>query len=345
MSRSVKQAVILVGGFGTRLLPLTKTRPKPVMPVLDRPFILYLIESLEDAGVEDIILACGYKSEMISEFIKKSRGAIRADIRYVDEQTPLGTAGAIKNVEHLLDDVFISANGDTLNHVDVTALIKTHYEKRSDVTLSLSELEDPSSSGVVLMNEDSRIVQFQEKPKREEAISNLVNTGLYVMDKKILRYVPEGKFFDISKELFPTLLNNGVKMYGHMTRGTWIDIGKPKDLLLINRAMSRMLDSDRAVQGTVKGSSITGDVYIGKESLIEKTTFKDSVVSSSCIIKSSILDDCLIMSGCNIEAAHIVGSILGEGCIVKQGAIIKNAVLADKSIIEQNQVVGNDLHS
>ena len=333
MSSAVRQAVILVGGFGTRLLPLTKTRPKPAMPVLDKPFIMYLMESLVKAGVDDIILACGYKSEMISGCIEEC-GNIGARIRYIDEDTPLGTAGALKNVEDLLDDVFVSANGDTLNFVDVSAQIDTHLRKGADVTLSLSPVDDPSSSGVALLDDNGRIVKFQEKPKKEEALSNLVNTGLYVMNKSILRYVPAGTFFDISKDLFPKLLEDDIGMYGHMADGTWIDIGKPADLIRMNRTMSRIIGQGN--RDSAESCDISGDFFLGRDSVMRSVKSIDSIVSSKCTVESSELVNSLIMRGCKVEGARIVNSILGEGCIIGKGAVLENAVLEDGTVIDGN---------
>ena len=333
MTTRVTQAVILVGGFGTRLLPLTKTRPKPAMPVLDKPFIMYLMESLVNAGVTDIILACGYKSEMISGCIAEC-GDIGATIRYVDEDTPLGTAGAIKNVEDMLDEVFVSANGDTLNFVDVSSQIRTHLEKGADVTLSLSPVDDPSSSGVALMEDDGRITMFQEKPRKEEAVSNMVNTGLYVMNRSILEYVPEETFFDISKDLFPLLLKNDAKVYGHNASGTWIDIGKPSDLIRMNRIMSNTVDRKDLQCGSTIDCKIEGDFYIGKGSVMERCVSRDSIISSSCVLESSELENTMVLKGCTVKGARIINSVIGEGCTVSEGVTVKDAAIGDGAKVD-----------
>ncbi len=208
MSSEVRQAVIMVGGKGTRLLPLTLTRPKPAMPVLDKPFLKYLIESMADAGIEEIFLACGYKSDVLAHAIGDGSD-MGVRIIYSDEDTPLGTGGAIKRLKDRLDPVFLAANGDTLTSVDIAAQIREHFESGAAVTDSLSEVDDPSQAGVVRIDGDGRILEFQDKPKREEACSNLVNSGVYVVDKKVLGYIPKDTFYDFSKDLFPLLIEKG----------------------------------------------------------------------------------------------------------------------------------------
>ncbi len=335
MKQKISQAVILVGGFGTRLLPLTKTRPKPAMPVLDKPFIMYLIESLAEAGVNDIILACGYKSELISASIEPySPDGVR--IRYVDEDEPLGTAGAIKNVEDLLDEAFVVANGDTLNFVDVSAQLDAHIRYGADVTLSLSEVEDPSSSGVVLMDDSNRILRFQEKPKKEEALSNTVNTGLYVFNRSVLRYIPKGKFFDASKDLFPELLADGVGMYGHMADGIWIDIGKPKDLIHMNQVMSGVLYPDEDWSVHMHGGTVSGRSYIGAGSAVEDTEIRDGIISESCRVSSSRVENSYIMKGSIVDGATVLDSVIGEGCTIGRGVIVKDTVLGDGTVLPQS---------
>ena len=328
----VRQAVIMVGGFGTRLLPLTKTRPKPAMPVLDRPFLKYLIDSLAEAGVTDIILACGYKSDILSKEIGDGSD-MDVKIRYMDEDEPLGTAGAIKNVEKLLDPVFVAANGDTLNFVDVKSQIDTHLKTGAEVTISSSEIEDPSSSGVLVLDGDGFVKQFQEKPKKEEALSNIVNTGLYVMNRDVLRFIPEHKFFDLSKDLFPAMLDAGAPIGAHTAKGIWIDIGKPKDLIRMNIVMADELFKNGDWMERTPDSKISGSFYIGNGSTLSDSESRDSIVSEGCTIRDSRLEDSLIMKGCKVEGATIIRSILGEGCTVKKGAQLVDAVIEDGSII------------
>ena len=318
MADKIRQAVILVGGFGTRLLPLTRTRPKPVMPVLDRPFLHYLIQSMAEAGITEVILACGYKSDVLAEKLGNGQD-LGITISYVDEDTPLGTAGAIKNIESRLDPVFVASNGDTLNFVDVKSQIETHLNTGADVTLSLSEMEDVSSYGVVVMDDTGRITAFQEKPKPGEEISHMVNTGLYVMNRSILSFVPENTFFDLSKDLYPILLKEKKKMQGHPAKGIWIDIGKPHDLIMMNQVMADTLYKNRDWNGFADNSMITGSSYIGKESTLDSSVLTDSIISRGCTVKDSKLKGTLIMEKCTIQEKCRLGSLFdkkcGGGCI------------------------------
>lgn len=322
----------MVGGFGTRLLPLTKTRPKPAMPVLDRPFLKYLIDSIAKAGVRDIILACGYKSDILAKEIGDGSD-MGVNITYVDEDKPLGTAGAIKNVESLLDETFIAANGDTLNFVEVEPQIDTHFRTGADVTLSVSDIDDPTSSGVLLMDGSGYVLKIQEKPKMEEAISHTVNTGLYVLNKSILDYVPKGEFMDLSKDVFAILLEKGHKIAGHRAQGIWIDIGRPKDLVRINQTMAEMHVRDSDYSDVSKDSEIVGRSFIGNKTEISSSKIEDGIISSRCRINDSAVTNSLIMKGCSIDNAKIVNSILGENCRIGNGSEIVDAVLEDGTII------------
>lgn len=332
MADKIRQAVILVGGFGTRLLPLTRTRPKPVMPVLDRPFLHYLIQSMAEAGITEVILACGYKSDVLAEKLGNGQD-LGITISYVDEDTPLGTAGAIKNIESRLDPVFVASNGDTLNFVDVKSQIETHLNTGADVTLSLSEMEDVSSYGVVVMDDAGRITAFQEKPKPGEEISHMVNTGLYVMNRSILSFVPENTFFDLSKDLYPILLKEKKKMQGHPAKGIWIDIGKPHDLIMMNQVMADTLYKNRDWNGFADNSMITGSSYIGKESTLDSSVLTDSIISRGCTVKDSKLKGTLIMEKCTIQKADISNSIVGEGCVIDEGSKITDCVLGDNVVV------------
>lgn len=187
----VRQAVVMVGGKGTRLLPLTLTRPKPAMPVLDRPFLKYLIDALAAAGVKEVILAVGYKSDMLAHAIGDGSD-MGVEIVYSDEDEPLGTGGAIKKLEDRLDDVFVAANGDTMNTLDVAAMVGTHFRTGADITVSLAPVDDPSQFGVVVTDDKMRVTEFQDKPAKGTEISNLVNTGLYVINKDVLGLIPPG---------------------------------------------------------------------------------------------------------------------------------------------------------
>ena len=340
MSSEVRQAVIMVGGKGTRLLPLTLTRPKPAMPVLDKPFLKYLIESMADAGIEEIFLACGYKSDVLAHAIGDgSDMGIR--IIYSDEDTPLGTGGAIKRLEDRLDPVFLAANGDTLTSVDIAAQIREHFESGAAVTDSLSEVDDPSQAGVVRIDGDGRILEFQDKPKREEACSNLVNSGVYVVDKKVLEYIPKDTFYDFSKDLFPLLIEKGERLQGHMAKGVWVDIGRPHDLIRMNLVMADRLYRGHDWSDSAEDSVLDGTVYLGDGTVVRSSKVSESVISKGCDVRSSYLSGTFVMGACRIDGARVENSILGEGCVLKKGCLVVDSVLKDGTVVDENRKIEN----
>ena len=340
MSSEVRQAVIMVGGKGTRLLPLTLTRPKPAMPVLDKPFLKYLIESMADAGIEEIFLACGYKSDILAHAIGDGSD-MGVRIIYSDEDTPLGTGGAIKRLEDRLDPVFLAANGDTLTSVDIAAQIREHFESGAAVTDSLSEVDDPSQAGVVRIDGDGRILEFQDKPKREEACSNLVNSGVYVVDKKVLEYVPKDTFYDFSKDLFPLLIEKGERWQGHMAKGVWVDIGRPHDLIRMNLVMADRLYRGHDWSDSAEDSVLDGTVYLGDGTVVRSSKVSESVISKGCDVRSSYLSGTFVMEACRIDGARVENSILGEGCVLKKGCLVVDSVLKDGTVVDENRKIEN----
>ncbi len=340
MSSEVRQAVIMVGGKGTRLLPLTLTRPKPAMPVLDKPFLKYLIESMADAGIEEIFLACGYKSDVLAHAIGDGSD-MGVRIIYSDEDTPLGTGGAIKRLEDRLDPVFLAANGDTLTSVDIAAQIREHFESGAAVTDSLSEVDDPSQAGVVRIDGDGRILEFQDKPKREEACSNLVNSGVYVVDKKVLEYIPKDTFYDFSKDLFPLLIEKGERLQGHMAKGVWVDIGRPHDLIRMNLVMADRLYRGHDWSDSAEDSVLDGTVYLGDGTVVRSSKVSESVISKGCDVRSSYLSGTFVMGACRIDGARVENSILGEGCVLKKGCLVVDSVLKDGTVVDENRKIEN----
>lgn len=340
MSSEVRQAVIMVGGKGTRLLPLTLTRPKPAMPVLDKPFLKYLIESMADAGIEEIFLACGYKSDVLAHAIGDGSD-MGVRIIYSDEDTPLGTGGAIKRLEDRLDPVFLAANGDTLTSVDIAAQIREHFESGAAVTDSLSEVDDPSQAGVVRIDGDGRILEFQDKPKREEACSNLVNSGVYVVDKKVLGYIPKDTFYDFSKDLFPLLIEKGERLQGHMAKGVWVDIGRPHDLIRMNLVMADRLYRGHDWSDSAEDSVLDGTVYLGDGTVVRSSKVSESVISKGCDVRSSYLSGTFVMEACRIDGARVENSILGEGCVLKKGCLVVDSVLKDGTVVDENRKIEN----
>ena len=295
---------------------------------------------MADAGIEEIFLACGYKSDILAHAIGDGSD-MGVRIIYSDEDTPLGTGGAIKRLEDRLDPVFLAANGDTLTSVDIAAQIREHFESGAAVTDSLSEVDDPSQAGVVRIDGDGRILEFQDKPKREEACSNLVNSGVYVVDKKVLGYIPKDTFYDFSKDLFPLLIEKGERLQGHMAKGIWVDIGRPHDLIRMNLVMADRLYRGHDWSDSAEDSVLDGTVYLGDGTVVRSSKVSESVISKGCDVRSSYLSGTFVMGACRIDGARVENSILGEGCVLKKGCLVVDSVLKDGTVVDENRKIEN----
>lgn len=336
MVGKVRQAVVMVGGKGTRLLPLTETKPKIILPVADRPCLWYLLRSLARAGIEEVILACGYKSEQMRDAIGDGSD-LGISIVYSYEDEPLGTGGAMKLVEDRLDDVFVAANGDVFASIDVGAEIEEHICSKASVTIALTPVENPCEFGIARVQDDGRITEFKEKPKPEEVFSNLINAGVYVINRSVLGYVPEATFYDFSKDLVPRLMADGHRIQGFEVDGIWMDVGRPHDLLGANLSIaeSEFSGSD----WDMPGSSISGRFYMGSGAEVIGSEVVESAILSGSSVRDSNLDGVLVMRGCNIEDASVSRSIIGDNCRICKGAKVVNAVLGDGTVVGEGMTV------
>jgi len=213
----IREAYILAGGKGERLKPLTKETPKPLLPIKGKPILEWNIERLKEFGVEKIVIGIGHLGEKIEEYFGNGK-KIGVEIKYMREELPLGTGGAVKHAAELLGKRFFMINGDNMADFDYSAMTKVHKENKAEATIALYEVEDVSSFGVARLN-NNKILEFVEKPAKEDAPSKLINAGAYVLEKKILDIMPTG-FCLIEKELFPELANKG-RLYGYEHKGQW----------------------------------------------------------------------------------------------------------------------------
>jgi mannose-1-phosphate guanylyltransferase len=304
------KAVILVGGEGTRLRPLTCNRPKPMQPMANRPFIEHVFAHLIRHGIRDIILSMCYLPGLIEEYFGDGR-RFGVNLTYVCEDTPLGTAGAVKNVERYLDSTFLVLNGDILTDLDLTAMLAFHRERRAALTIALTPVEDVRAYGLVEIDADQRIHRFIEKPQSLDGITtNLVNAGTYILEPHTLRYAPANEFYMFERGLFPTLLEEGERLFGYPSHAYWLDIGTPQKYQQGNFDILT-----GAARTTVPGTAIADGIYAEAEC---------QIAPDAQLIGPIVLGNrCVVAAG-----ARIVGpAVLGDGCVIGPGASIERSVL------------------
>ena len=336
MTLQVRQAVIMVGGKGTRLRPLTNNCPKPILPILDKPCTEYFIDALADAGIEEVIMACGYRSQQVRDALGDgSKQGIKVIYSYEDH--PLGTGGAVKLIQDKLDDVFIAINGDNFMDIDFRAMVKEHFETGADITISLSTTDNPCEVGIVRLDDTGKVLEFKEKPKPEEVFSNILNTGVYVINKWVLDYIPEDTMYDLSKELFPLLMEKGYTIHGYKEPGHWMDIGRPKDFLGANLLTAGKLFKGHDWSSQSKDSEITGTSYLGKGTCVKDSKIESSVISEGCEVSDAKIVNSLILPGCKVTGCVIEDTILGKDCRI-EGGRLRTCVLADGTTLKDKEL-------
>jgi mannose-1-phosphate guanylyltransferase len=301
------QALILAGGEGTRLRPLTETVPKPVVTLVDRPFIAFMLEWLRGHGVEDVVLSCGFLAAGVRDVLGDG-SAYGMRLRYVEEPEPLGTGGAIKLAEPLLEERFLVLNGDVLTDVDLTAQIAEHERSGARATLALVPVEDPSAYGLVRLEQDGRVREFVEKPRPEQIDTDLINAGAYVLDRSVLAPLPRGERISIERDVFPTLVGAG--LHGCVAAGYWLDIGTPERYL---QGTYDILD------GTLR-TSVT-DAYDGER----------RAIAADAVVSGQLAGPTVVDAGARIEQdARVSGcSVIGPGVRIERGARVERSVVLD----------------
>ena len=312
--------------MGTRLRPLTYRLPKPLVPIMGKPLIMHVIDSLP-SEVDEIIIPMGYKKDVMEDYLVRNRPSRK--ITLVDEPQPMGTGGAVKNVEDLLEGEFLVINGDIIASIDMGKFVGYHRKKGGIATVSLWPVEDPTPYGVVDLDQDGRIRRFQEKPKREEAFSNLINAGAYALEEEILSYIGKG-FVSMEREVFPNILEEG--MYGFKFEGYWIDCGRRESVLDAHWAL--MGDQAR----TISRSAVTGGAAVVEPVVVEENAViagaivgprayisKRAVVGPRSEIRNSVvLEDARIGARC-----RVVDSIVDAGVTVPDGTEVSSTILSN----------------
>jgi len=342
-SKAVKtlKAVILAGGFGTRLRPLSCTRPKILFPVVNKPLLQWTFERLARSKIEDAIMAVFYQTEVYIKHHRVPRSGVHVTYSHDPLRKPLGTGGSIKRAEKRIghSGPFIVLNGDIFADVNYAELLEAHQEKKAVATIAVRSVENPSRYGVVELAEDNRIVRFIEKPPPGTAPTNLINAGVYVFSPEIFNYIPEGRAVSIEHEIFPKLAEEGA-LYGHVFNGLWMDIGKPEDYMEINRKMlTSAPDRQKSKLGRniviKKPVAIDKNVRIGQESALGPYTVvgKDVIIGKGVHIQDSIIFEGSVIS----DFSSINGAIIGEGVTVGERAKIeKGCVIGDHAKIKDD---------
>ncbi|MBV9363791.1 MAG: NDP-sugar synthase [Solirubrobacterales bacterium] len=328
------QALILAGGEGTRLRPLTSTIPKPVVPLVGRPFISYMLEWLRAHGVDDVILGCGFMADAVRRVLGDGT-SLGIRLRYLEEPRPLGTGGALKFAEELLGDRFFMLNGDVLTDIDLTAQLRQHERTEARATLALYPVDDPSAYGLVRCGSDGAVSEFIEKPGLDELDTNLINAGAYILEHDVLDGMPPaGTNVSIEREVFPNLVADG--LYGYEASGYWLDIGTPA------RYLKGTYD---ILEGRVS-TEVGRDLGEHGLALVEDASVEGRVVAPV-----------LVGAGCSVARRALVGdrSVLGEAVTVGEGARIEASVLLEgvsvgaastisASIIGRGVTIGEHCH-
>ncbi len=325
------KAVIMAGGEGTRLRPLTCNRPKPMVPIVNKPVMEHIIELLSNHKLTDIAVTLQYLPDLIKDYFGDGK-EFGVDLKYYVEDTPMGTAGSVKNAEEFLDDTFIVISGDALTDIDLTKAIDFHKRKGSLATLVLKRVDIPLEYGVVVTDEEGRITRFLEKPSWGEVFSDTVNTGIYILSPMVLEYFNKNEIFDFSKDLFPILLSEKKPMYGYVTEEYWCDIG---DLEAYSQAHMDVMDGKAKVK--IPGRLIREKVWVGEGADIDESV----AIESPCIIGSNTK----IKKDCVIGSYSVLGenNIIGERCGIKRSVVWKNNVM-DKNVQLRGTVICNKVN-
>lgn len=338
------KAVLLVGGEGTRLRPLTCNTVKAMVPILNRPFFAHLLAYLAGHGVDDIVATLCYLPDRIGGRFGDG-GACGVRLTYVMEETPLGTAGAVKNAEPSLDGPFFVVNGDILTNLDLRAMLDFHRRSGAVATIALTPVEDPSAYGVVEAAPGGRVKRFIEKPPRHEAPTNMINAGIYILEASVLAEVPKGQPCMFERQVFPGLLAAGAPVYAFPSTDYWIDIGTPEKYrqvqydLLEGRCPSPLPNATPTAGAAPRldpSAVVDGPVLFGS---------RCTVGAGARITGPAVVGDgCTVLDGSTVDRAIIwAGARIGQGASVRECVIGERTSVGERGIVEAGAVVGDNV--
>ncbi len=373
------KAVVMAGGFGTRIQPLTNSIPKPMLPILNKPMMEHIIKLLKSVGIQEIVVLLYFKPEVIQNYFKDGKD-FGIKINYVLPDDDYGTAGAVKKAQKYLDERFIVVSGDLVTDFDFKEIIGFHDTVGSKLTITLTSVEDPLQFGVVITDKEGKILRFLEKPGWGEVFSDTINTGIYIIEPEILNYIPDNIPFDFSKDLFPRLMKEGITLYGYNAKGYWRDVGNPESYREVNKDIL-----EGKVKLNIDGEKInfpSGILYtktkdipenieiIGKVVIDENVKLseniklenvvlaKNSSIGKNSYIKDSVIwwdvnigENCRFVNavicnnndiGNNVKAEH--GVIIAEGCEIGNNVNFeKDVIIWPNKIIEEGSIISSNL--
>ena len=341
------KAVILAGGEATRLRPLTCNIPKAMVPVLNTPFLEWVIIHLRNHGIKDYIIAQGVLAQPMQDYFHDGR-RFHVSITYIQEKEPLGTAGAIKNAALNIDDTFLALNGDVLQDFDITGMIQFHRTKKAKATIALIPVDDPTHYGLIETDAERRVTRFLEKPRKEQITTNMINAGIYVLEPEVLNLIPPQTKVSIERETFPQLLDKGEPVFACHCTGYWMDAGTPEKYLQLNRDLlagkSKLYSTQRDNNIQIAGgcnihpdSEIKGPVIIGENCSIGARVriTGPAVIGAGCtILPGSIIEDSVLWHNIRLGPhAKVNCSIVANDCHLQEQSALHNSVLGDNVII------------
>jgi mannose-1-phosphate guanylyltransferase len=320
-------AVILVGGLGSRLRPLTLSAPKPMLPTAGVPLLAHLVGRIRDAGITHVVLGTSYRAEVFDGYFGDG-SAFGVEIDYVLEETPLGTGGGIRNVApKLRGDTALVFNGDVISGVDLGALLATHERAAADVTLYLTRVSDPRAFGCVPTDADGRVTAFLEKDPNP--VTDQINAGAYVFRREVVDAIPAGRPVSVERETFPGLLASGARLAGHVTDAYWRDLGTPADFVA---------GSADLVRGVVRSSAVPGEpaealVLPGATVHASAVLTGGTTVGAGAVVEAgAVVDGAVLFDGASVAADAVVRrSVVGFGASVGRGSVLEDVIVGDRA--------------
>jgi NDP-sugar pyrophosphorylase family protein len=344
------KALILAGGKGARLRPLALHIPKPIVPLANIPFLFFQIDRIKRANITEIILCLSYQPRKITDIFGDGR-QYGVTMRYIYEELPLGTAGAFKSAENLIDDTTVVLNGDILANVDLLDVLRFHREKKAEATIVTVRVMNPSGYGLVETTPDGRIMRFTEKPPEDEVIGDTINAGIYILERRALDRIPAEGAQNFERELFPAMAQDGAQIFAYPIQGFWQDIGSPAKYLeasfgvISGRVRLPRYPKSSCRLNDWEKSRITIDDFSmldGKCVVKPGVTIENSVLGEGCRIEEGArIKDSVIWNGTRIlPGARIERSIVGRQCYIGEGARLRpGTVLGDKSSVSDFSII------